>query len=284
MTTFAPKIVAIAGAGTMGTGIAQVFLQGGCKVVLYDLSKETLEKAERILKSSIEKAISKGKASVELLQSVDTHVSFTQELSDVKADLIIEAIIEDVTIKGNFFREVQQYNSEETVYATNTSSIPVTQLAQYIDRQEYFLGIHFFNPAHIMKLVEVVSGVATAPDLAPQIQSWLNTNGKMAVLAKDSPGFIVNRVARSFYTESLLAAEQGAASVEQIDRLMESTGFKMGPFRLMDLIGVDANNNVTKTMYEQFYHETRFRPVRLQQKMVDAGLNGRKSGKGFYEY
>ena len=187
-------------------------------------------------------------------------------------------------VKIDLFSKLEEINSESTIFATNTSSIPITQIGAGLRFPNRLVGMHFFNPAHIMKLVEVISGVATDQNVAVTIKQLAEKLGKKAVMAKDSPGFIVNRVARHFYVESLKIAEEGVADFEAIDKLVESSGFKMGPFRLMDLIGVDTNFSVTTSMFESFHYDPKFRPSRIQQQKVDAGHHGKKTGKGFYEY
>jgi 3-hydroxybutyryl-CoA dehydrogenase len=200
------------------------------------------------------------------------------------ADFIIEAILENLQIKRELFQHLETINTSDSIFATNTSSIPITQIASGLNHPERLVGVHFFNPAHIMKLVEVIKGAATSTAVAEKAFDWSVSLGKTTVYAQDAPGFIVNRVARHFYVEALKIAEEGVASIPEIDNLMESTGFKMGPFRLMDLIGVDTNYSVTNSMFEQFNFDPKFRPNRIQKQKVDAGHHGKKSGKGFYNY
>ena len=200
------------------------------------------------------------------------------------ADFIIEAILENLQIKRELFQHLETINTSDSIFATNTSSIPITQIASGLNHPERLVGVHFFNPAHIMKLVEVIKGAATSTAVAEKAFDWSVSLGKTTVYAQDAPGFIVNRVARHFYVEALKIAEEGVASIPEIDNLLESTGFKMGPFRLMDLIGVDTNYSVTNSMFEQFNFDPKFRPNRIQKQKVDAGHHGKKSGKGFYNY
>ena len=200
------------------------------------------------------------------------------------ADFIIEAILENLQIKRELFQHLETINTSDSIFATNTSSIPITQIASGLNHPERLVGVHFFNPAHIMKLVEVIKGAATSTAVAEKAFDWSVSLGKTTVYAQDAPGFIVNRVARHFYVEALKIAEEGVASIPEIDNLMEATGFKMGPFRLMDLIGVDTNYSVTNSMFEQFNFDPKFRPNRIQKQKVDAGHHGKKSGKGFYNY
>ena len=206
------------------------------------------------------------------------------EISDIRADFIIEAIIENLEVKRKVFNSLEEQNDSKTIMASNTSSIPVTQIAAGMKNPERFVGMHFFNPAHIMKLVEVIRAASTNDHTVNETVALAIKLGKTPVQAKDSPGFIVNRVARHFYVESLKILEEGVGDVEDIDVLLKSAGFRMGPFELMDLIGVDTNFSVTQSMFNAFHQDSKFRPSRIQQQKVDAGHHGRKSGKGFYEY
>ena len=278
------KTIGVIGAGTMGSGIAQIAAMAGYTTKLFDINADAVKKAEQAIIKNLEKGIEKGKVSAEQKEEALSNLSFSNELTDLKADFIIEAVIEKLEVKHDIFSQLEDVNSEQTILATNTSSIPITQIAAKLKRPQNLVGMHFFNPAHIMKLVEVMSGASTNSEVAAVTKELAEKLGKKAVMAKDSPGFIVNRVARHFYVEGLKIAEEGVADFEQIDRLIESSGFKMGPFRLMDLIGVDTNFSVTTSMFESFYYDAKFRPSRIQQQKVDAGHHGRKSGRGFYEY
>ena len=276
--------IAIAGAGTMGSGIAQVTATAGFKTILFDIDPKMLQKAEMGIKNSLDFLESKGKITSSERQSILEKISFTHQLADLKADLIIEAILEKLEIKHQFFQQVAEINKPNCILASNTSSIPITQIAAKVPNPERFLGIHFFNPAPIMKLVEIISGVQTNAAIAQSCKEFIESMGKTCVMAKDAPGFIVNRVARHYYVEGLKALEEKVADFETIDALMESTGFKMGPFKLMDLIGVDTNFSVTSSMYQLFHQDGKFRPSRIQQQLVDAGFHGKKTKRGFYEY
>jgi len=276
--------IAVIGAGTMGQGIAQICAIAGYEVVIYDLSEQTLITAEANISTNLDKGIVRGKlTNAEKLASLE-RISFSGDESTLVADVIIEAIIENLEVKKALFANLEAINSESTILASNTSSIPITRIAAGLKCPERFVGMHFFNPAHIMKLVEVISGVATDDNVAETIADLARKLGKTPVMAADAPGFIVNRVARHFYVEGLKVLEEGVSDVNGIDRLMESSGFRMGPFRLMDLIGVDTNYSVTESMFNAFHQEAKFRPSRIQQQKVDAGHHGRKSGKGFYNY
>jgi 3-hydroxybutyryl-CoA dehydrogenase len=276
--------IGIAGAGTMGAGIAQVTAQAGHPTILFDLNQAVLAKAEEGLHKTLTKLVERLKITEEQKSSIISLITFTSDIEKVKADLIIEAIIEKLTVKQQLFQTLAANNSPQTILATNTSSIPVTQIAAGIPDPERVLGIHFFNPAPIMKLVEIILGVETSPTIAQQCKELIEAMGKTCVMAADAPGFIVNRVARHFYVEGLKIAEEKVADIETIDALIESSGFKMGPFRLMDLIGVDTNFSVTSSIYHLFHQDGKFRPNRIQQQKVDAGHFGRKTGKGFYSY
>ncbi len=276
--------IGIAGAGTMGAGIAQVTASNGFNTILFDVNENMLTKAKAGIEKSLDTLVQKGKLSADTKQEILARISFTADVKSLVADLIIEAIVERLDIKQQFFNDVAAVNKPETILATNTSSIPVTQIGAKVPNPKRFLGIHFFNPAPIMKLVEIISGVDTDANIAHQCKTLIEGMGKTCVMAADAPGFIVNRVARHYYVEGLKIAEERVADVETIDALMESSGFKMGPFKLMDLIGVDTNFSVTTSIYNLFHQDGKFRPSRIQQQKVDAGHHGRKTGKGFYSY
>jgi len=278
------KKVVVIGAGTMGQGIAQVSAMAGYSVLLYDLNEESLKRAVLKIEENLDKGIARGKVSEEQKADTLNLISTSLDQDALVGDIIIEAILEKLDIKQTLFTHLEQINSKQTILASNTSSIPITRIASKLEHPERFVGMHFFNPAHIMKLVEVISGVATDENVAKTVYELALKLGKQPVMAADAPGFIVNRVARHFYVEGLKVLEENVASIESIDRLVESSGFKMGPFRLMDLIGVDSNFLVTKSMFEAFHHDSKFRPSRIQEQKVDAGHNGRKSGRGFYAY
>jgi len=278
------KTVAIIGSGVMGSGIALCSAQSGYQTLVYDINSEALNRAENYIIQLIDTSISKGKSTVEQKEITLSKLKFTSLFEDLKADLILEAILEKLSLKQELFQKLEAQNSTDSIFATNTSSIPITQIASVLKHPERLVGVHFFNPAHLMKLVEIIKGAATSDSIATIAFDWAISLGKTAVYAQDSPGFIVNRVARHYYVEALKALEEGVADFETIDRLMESTGFKMGPFRLMDLIGVETNYSVTSSMFEQFQFDPKFRPSRIQKQKVDAGFHGRKTKKGFYKY
>lgn len=274
----------VAGAGAMGLGIAQVFAQAGFKTVLYDVSEEQITKALNTVTANLDSAVAKGKLTAADKTETLNRITFTTEVSDLRADIIVEAIVERLDIKQELFVGLAAINTGETILASNTSSIPITRIARGISNPERVVGMHFFNPAHIMKLVEVISGVETSEEIAAAVKELTIKLGKTPVMCKDSPGFIVNRVARHYYVESLKLLEERVATMENIDALMESAGFKMGPYKLMDMLGNDVNFAVTSSLYESFHQDAKFRPSRIQQQKVEAGHLGKKTGKGFYQY
>lgn len=276
--------IGIAGAGTMGIGIAQVCSQAAYDVVLFDLNQSVLDKANAQLSQSFSKLLSLGKINEEELQQCLSRIKTTTDINDLKVDLVVEAIIEQLEPKVNLFKKLIEINGTACLYASNTSSIPITKIAASLSLPHLVLGIHFFNPAQIMKLVEIIKGAKTEASVIEVAQKFVESLKKTGVLAADAPGFIVNRVARLFYVESLKLVEEGVSDFETIDKIMASSGFKMGPFSLMDLIGVDTNYSVTESQYQLFNHEPRFRPSRIQKQKVDAGLHGRKTKEGFYKY
>ena len=278
------KRVGIVGAGTMGLGIAQAVALANYQVILCDLSDAILDQAIKRISENLDLAITKGKATLESKSQALTNIILTNELRNVTGDLIIEAIVEDLKIKESLFSKLEANNSENTILASNTSSIPISHIASKLKKPGNVAGLHFFNPAHIMKLVEVISGTDTDPEVLNTLIDFSKEINKIPVVATDSPGFIVNRVARLYYVESLKILEDQAAEVETIDALLENFGFRLGPFKLMDLIGLDTNLAVTKSLYEAFRQNPKFQPSVIQQQKVDQGHLGRKTGTGFYEY
>ena len=274
----------VAGAGAMGAGIAQVFAQAGFDVVLFDVNEVQLNKARTEIAKNLDYAVSKQKISKADGDAVLTKITYSTNIADLRADLIVEAIIEQLEPKQQLFKQLAAINSAETILATNTSSIPVTRIAKDVPNPERVVGMHFFNPAHLMKLVEVITGAETLPEVAETIKQLVLKTDKVPVMCKDSPGFIVNRVARHYYVESLKLLEENIATTETIDSLMESAGFKMGPFKLMDFVGNDINFAVTSSLFQSFHNDAKFRPSRIQQQKVDAGHLGKKTGRGFYAY
>jgi 3-hydroxybutyryl-CoA dehydrogenase len=278
--------IGIIGAGTMGIGIAQVAATNGCKVWVYDANAKQVETATVGLEKTLTKLVDKQKISSEKMVEILSNISIATELKDFKdCELVIEAIIENKEIKTKVFTELENHVSENCVIASNTSSISITSLGAELQKPERFIGIHFFNPAPLMPLVEIIPSLLTEKSLAEKMYSLMKDWGKVPVIAKDIPGFIVNRIARPYYGEGLRLVEENIATVEQVDEAMKTIGnFKMGPFELMDLIGVDVNFSVTTTVYKEYFYDSKYKPSLLQQRMSEAKLHGRKTGKGFYDY
>ncbi|MGG7471396.1 3-hydroxyacyl-CoA dehydrogenase NAD-binding domain-containing protein [Chryseobacterium arthrosphaerae] len=278
--------VGIIGAGTMGIGIAQVAATNGCKVWVYDANPKQVETATVGLEKTLSKLVDKQKISSEKMVEILSNISIATELKDFKdCELIIEAIIENKEIKTKVFTELETHVSENCIIGSNTSSISITSLGAELRKPERFIGIHFFNPAPLMPLVEVIPSLLTEKSLPEKIYSLMKEWGKVPVIAKDIPGFIVNRIARPYYGEALRIVEENIATPEQVDDAMKTLGnFKMGPFELMDLIGVDVNFAVTTTVYKDYFYDPKYKPSLLQQRMSEAKLHGRKTGKGFYDY
>lgn len=278
------KTVAVIGAGTMGQGIAQVCAGSGFTVLLYDVQPDLISSAVESIRKNLEGLVSKNKITAEAATNAFQKINSVSDFKKLEAELVIEAVVEKLEVKQKIFSEIEKINDKTSILATNTSSIPVTQIASALKNSNRFAGLHFFNPAPLMKLVEVIKGSSTDQQTVDTLFAFCKKISKHAVLAHDSPGFIVNRVARHYYVESLKILEENVADHEVIDSLLRSSGFRMGPFELMDLIGVDVNFSVTSSMYNAFHQDPKFRPSRIQQQKVDAGHFGRKSGKGFYDY
>lgn len=276
--------IAVCGAGTMGAGIAQVAASSGFKTILFDIRQPGLDKARAQITKSLAAAVEKGRLAAAEQEQILERITFTSDISLCVADVIIEAIIEQLAAKTDLFTQLAAINKQDTIFASNTSSLSVSELAATIPHPERVAGMHFFNPAHLMKLVEVVSGIQTSPETANAVYELAQTMGKVPVRVKDSPGFIVNRVARHYYLEAMLLAEQKVADFSTIDQLLENAGFRMGPFALMDLIGNDINLAVTQSLYDAFKQAPRFKPNELQEQRVKDGKLGRKTGLGFYRY
>jgi len=278
--------VGIVGAGTMGTGIAQVASIFRHTVYIYDPYPDQFIKSRNSLEKILSRQISKGRITPDDRDGILNRIHFVSHIKDFSTcEIVFEAILEDVKAKKDQLSRIEGIVSKNCILATNTSSISISSLSSALKKPERFLGIHFFNPAAVMKLVEIIPSVSTAPETVSRAKMIADSWKKISVLAKDTPGFIVNRVARPFYGEALRIYEEGIADAATIDWAMkEMGGFKMGPFELMDMIGNDVNYTVTETVFREFYFDPRFKPSFVQKRMVEAGWLGKKTGRGFYDY
>ena len=278
--------IGIIGSGTMGAGIAQVAAQHGNQVIVIDTNLVALEKAKKGIDATLQKLVDKQKITAEKSVEISNAITWNNQFEVLKnCDLIIEAIVENLTIKQNLFAELEAIVSDECILATNTSSLSITSIAANCNKPERVIGIHFFNPAPVMELVEIVPALQTSAATTSKAISIIDSWNKKTVTTKDTPGFIVNRIARPFYSEAIRIYEEGMASIETIDYAMKTIGgFKMGPFELMDLIGHDVNYMVTETVWTSFYFDPRYTPSFTQKRLVEAKWFGKKSGRGFYNY
>lgn len=268
----------------MGSGIAQLAAQAGFNTIQFDVDESMLMKSKANINKALQRLVEKEKINDEEKNSTLQRISFTNKTEECVADIILEAIIEKKDAKVKLFNNLAAFNSDDTIFATNTSSISVKAIADEIKNPQRVAGMHFFNPAPIMKLVEVVRADTTGEKIIQQICSLAKQFGKISVVCKDAPGFIVNRVARQYYLEAMQLVEQGIADIETIDSIMQSAGFKMGPFKLMDLIGIDINYSVSNIVWEALGKSERLKPSLLQKQKVEAGEFGKKTGEGFYKY
>ena len=277
--------IGVIGSGAMGSGIAQVAAQAGYEVVVYDQQKAALERAENGLRSTLSKLVDKGKISAEDSAGILGRIAFRESLEALaSSDLVIEAIVENIEVKKSVFQALEALVSDSCILATNTSSLSVTAIAASCANPGRFIGIHFFNPAPLMPLVEIIPALQTDATLAEKCVNLMRAWGKVPVVCKDTPGFIVNRVARPYYSEALRIYDEGIADMATIDQAMRDQGFRMGPFELMDMIGHDVNYTVTESVFTAMYFDPRFRPSITQKKLVEASWLGKKSGRGFYNY
>ena len=279
-------LVSVIGAGAMGSGIAQVAASNDSAVTIVDSSPQALENSQSKLKSILNRLVEKRKINKEESQHIISNINWSSEMNEISnSNLVIEAIVENMEIKQILFSQMESLVSDDCILATNTSSLSVAGIASVCNNPSRIMGIHFFNPAPLMKLVEVIPTNETDGDLLKEVKSILEGWGKTVVTAKDTPGFIVNRVARPFYGEALKIYEEGIADFATVDWAMkEFGGFRMGPFELMDYIGNDVNYSATKAVYDGTNHDPRYKPSATQKKLMDEGLLGRKSGKGYFDY
>jgi len=268
----------------MGSGIAQVCATAGFRTILFDVNAEMLIKGQLAMSKGLQVLVDKQKLTAKAKKAILQNIIYTSNSSDCIADVVIEAIVEKLEIKAGLFNQLAEVNDSETIFASNTSSLSITALQQKIMQPERVVGMHFFNPAPVMKLVEVVKGQSTSNATVETIYELTKTLGKTPVICKDSPGFIVNRIARPYYLEAMKLVEEGIATVETVDAVLEASGFKMGPFKLMDLIGMDINFAVSNIVWDALGQPERLKPSILQKEKVEAGDLGKKTGKGFYDY
>lgn len=270
----------------MGSGIAQVLASAGHEVAIFDTNPAALAKSKSSLKAGFDKLAEKGKITKDAAEISFANITYIESLDSLSAaELVIEAIVEDLAVKQQVFKNIEALVSADCIIATNTSSLSIASIAAACSKPERVIGIHFFNPAPIMALVEIIPAVQTRAGLADTVKNWVGSWGKLPVITKDTPGFIVNRVARPFYSEAIRIYEEGIADCATIDAALTSIGgFKMGPFTLMDFIGHDVNYRVTESVFQSLFFDPRFKPSLSQKRLFEAGYLGKKTGRGFYNY
>jgi 3-hydroxybutyryl-CoA dehydrogenase len=280
------KIIGVIGAGSMGSGIAEVAATNGHEVWLFDNAIGALDKFEKGIEKSLSNQVQKGKINEERKQEIHARLHFVKDMNALSdCDLIIEAIVEDIQIKKQVFKTLDNITKPSCILASNTSSLSIASIASACEHPQRVLGIHFFNPATLMPLVEIIPGIATDNQMLTDTRNTINSWNKVTVLAKDTPGFIVNRIARPYYGEAIRIFEEGIADMQQIDWVMKTLGgFRMGPFELMDFIGNDINYTVTETIFREFWFDARYKPSFTQKRLVESGRLGRKTGRGYYDY
>jgi len=269
----------------MGRGIAHSAALSGRQVVLFDLTNELLDKAIRSIRLAIDEGVERGKTKSEAAERAKESIILTADIGEAAwVDLVIEAVPEELELKRKVFGRLDAMAQPHTILASNTSSLSISAIAAATHRPDRVIGLHYFNPAHLMRLVEIIRGDLTSDNTVSACRAFVERLGKTPVVCKDSPAFIVNRIARPFYGEAFRMLSEQIAEPETIDRLLGSLGFRMGPFELLDLIGLDVNFAVTKAVYEAYFQDPKYRPHPIQQRMVESGRLGRKSGRGFYKY
>jgi len=284
-TIMLAKSIAVCGAGTMGSGIAQMAAQSGLHTILFDINETVLLNGKKAIEKNLQLQLAKNKLTEATYELTLQHLSYTNDINNCKANVIIEAIVENIEVKQQLFTQLQAVNSPATIYASNTSSISIEKLSSSFNSPSLFCGMHFFNPATVMKLVEIITHTYTSNETIKIVEQLGKQMGKTTVVCKDSPGFIVNRVARHYYLQAMLLIENGTVTdIATIDAVLENAGFKMGPFKLMDLIGLDVNFAVSNIVWNDMGKPKRLTPSTLQQQMVSNAHLGKKTNKGFYNY
>jgi len=278
------ETICVCGAGTMGSGIAQVAAQNGFKTIQFDVGTDMLDKSRIAIEKNLNFLVDKGTLDDTMKENIMDNLIFTSNVEDCLGDVIIEAIVEKLDAKVNLINQLAKFNHPKTIFATNTSSLSVSHIAEQTTVADKVVGMHFFNPPYLMKLVEVIETQQVSPAVVQQIVALSKAFGKTQVVCKDLPGFIVNRVARHYYLEAMRLVENKMATIDEVDLIMEASGFKMGPFKLMDMIGLDINYTASEMVYNGLGKPERLTPSALQRQKVKEGSLGRKTGEGFYQY